>query len=145
MPKPHRIEEHVPIKQFDYCLAGLLIDCAVSGLLCQEGGKKVVNHFLAKVVLQLSVNKFSEQTLVIVVERARILRVEIRHILQNEVKLFPLELLIINSKFLHVTKDFLVQRSHRHSRLHRHLGTARRRIAKICDHGFHFVVQRGLF
>ena len=83
----------------------------------------MVNHFLAKVVLQLSVSKFAKQILVIGVERAYILRVEIRHILQNEVKLFPLELLIIDSEFLHVTKDFLVQRSHRHSCLYRHLGT----------------------
>lgn len=83
----------------------------------------MVNYFLAKVVLQLSVNKSAEQILVIGVERAYILRVEVRHILQNEVKLFPLELLIIDSEFLHVTKDFLVQRSHRHSCLYRHLGT----------------------
>ena len=85
----------------------------------------MVNYFLAKVVLQLSVSKFAKQILVIGVERAHILRVKVWHVLQNEVKLFPLELLIIDGEFLHVTKDFLVQRSHRHSRLHRHLGTTR--------------------
>ena len=83
----------------------------------------MVNYFLAKVVLQLSVNKSAEQILVIGVERAHIVLVKFGHILQNKVKLFLLQLLIIDSKLLHVTKDFLVQRSHRHSCLYRHLGT----------------------
>ena len=83
MPEPHLIKEHVPIKKFDNCLAGLLIDYAVSDLFRQEGGKEVVNHLLTKVVLQLFTDKFAAKILVIAVEKAHILRVEVRHIFQN--------------------------------------------------------------
>ena len=107
----------------------------------------MVNLFLTEVFPQLSVNEPAEQVLVVIVVRAYVLLTKCRNFLHNEVKITHLKLVVVDGNFLHITEDFLVQRGHHNSHLHignallRLTGHLLGRVAKIRDHGLHFLVQ----